>query len=235
MINYTIIDGYFIVDEEKIELEIFDKIKKLETLENSGFVTVEMAANYYEVPKKTIESCISANKEVLEYYDVVTLKYEKLKDMFSETAIPPRGLILIPIKGMLKIGTLLCDSEIARLIRERLLEVSPQLYHKLMPENTLRFKKYEEEMGNYLEFSFGRYNVKRQVRCGKYYLDFVLFNKYNIEVDEYGHCGYDDEKEIERENYISQNTDYITIRYNPQTEMPYMLMAKILKEMEGVE
>lgn len=235
MINYTIIDGYFIVDEEKIESEIFDKIKKLETLENSGFVTVEMAANYYDVGKAAIEKIIKRNRQELKEFDIIVHSYKQLIDMFDNVNVPSRGLTLIPIKGMLKIGTLLCDSEIARLIRERLLEVSPQLYHKLMPENTLRFKKYEEEMGNYLEFSFGKYNVKRQVRCGKYYLDFVLFNKYNIEVDEYGHCGYDDGKEIKRENYISQNTDYITIRYNPQTEMPYMLMAKILKEMEGVE
>ena len=194
-----------------------------------------MAANYYEVPKKTIESCISANKEVLEYYDVVTLKYEKLKDMFSETAIPPRGLTIIPIKGILKIGVLLRDSEVARQVKQRLLEISPELYRELIPENDIRFKKFEEEIGNYLEFSFGRENVKRQVAYRRYRLDFVLFDQYHIEVDEYGHRGYNEEKEIEREKYISENTDYITIRYNPQTEMPYMLMAKILKEMEGVE
>ena len=78
MINYTIIDGYFIVDEEKIESEIFDKIKKLETLENSGFVTVEMAANYYDVGKAAIEKITKRNRQELKEFDIIVHSYKQL-------------------------------------------------------------------------------------------------------------------------------------------------------------
>ncbi|MCC0669240.1 MULTISPECIES: hypothetical protein [unclassified Clostridioides] len=93
----------------------------------------------------------------------------------------------------------------------------------------MNFKKYEEEIGNYLDFTFKKENVKRQVKCGKYYLDFIIFDSIHIEVDENNHSGYDKDKEKERVYDILNNTNYWTIRYNPQKEKPYELMAKIFE------
>ena len=124
---------------------------------------------------------------------------------------------------------LLRDSEIAKEVRDKLLQINPKLYYELSKGNQLRFKKYETEIKNYLEFSFGEENVKCQVRCGKYNLDFVLYNKIHIEVDENGHSGYNTEKELQRKEYIKNNTNYITIRYNPNIQKPYELMKSILK------
>ena len=240
---------YLLKDEEKYKIEVFDKIKELKTLKNTGIITSNMVADYYEVKKDTVDTIVKRNKYELEKYGLQVISGRDVRKIFNNEKINNfRGHFticdekfangrntLINILSLMFIGMRLTESDIAKQIRKRLLKVDSKLYYEMMPENTLRIKKYESEIGDYLEFSFGKENVKSQVRCGKYRLDFVLFDQYHIEVDEYGHRGYNEEKEIEREKYISENTDYITIRYNPQTEMPYMLMAKILKEMEGVE
>ncbi|HDK7194980.1 TPA: hypothetical protein PTV74_003288 [Clostridium botulinum] len=123
----------------------------------------------------------------------------------------------------------LSESEIARQVREELLRVNPKLYYEFSKANQLRFKKYETEIKNYLEFSFGKENVKYQVLCGKYYLDFVVFDEIHIEVDENGHSGYNENFEKEREKYIRNNTKYFTTRYNPQKQKPYELIREIIE------
>lgn len=115
-------------------------------------------------------------------------------------------------------------------IRNIIAEENPELYAEMSnKDNQLRFKKYEVEIKNYLEFSFGKENIKSQVRVGKYNLDFVLFDNIHIEVDEHGHKNYNEAHESNRKDYISANTDYFTIRYNPQKQKPYELIEDILK------
>jgi len=129
---------------------------------------------------------------------------------------------------------LLTESEVAKQVRQELLKEDPKLYCELSKGNQLRFKKYETEIRNYLEFSFGQKNVKSQVTCGKYKLDFLLFNLIHIEVDEKGHKGYDEEKENERNEYIMFNTNYYTVRYNPQKQKPYELIQDITDLFDNV-
>ena len=91
-----------------------------------------------------------------------------------------------------------------------------------------RVEVLDTEIKNFLNFTFGEENVKCQVKCGKYKLDFVLFDIVHIEVDEFGHSGYDEENEKERQEYILKYTDYYTFRYNPQKDKPYKLIYEIM-------
>ena len=99
-------------------------------------------------------------------------------------------------------------------------------------DNQLRFKKYEMEIKNYLEFSFGKENVKSQVKVDKYFVDFILFDNIYVEVDENGHSGYDKSKELKREFELSDNENNFFVRYNPHKQKPYELIESILKANE---
>lgn len=212
--------------------EVFEKVKKLILLHNTSFATIEQVSTYYEIGKEALETIIIRNKDELSqngYKAYSKKELENLNIVNECFKIPNRGLRLFSKRAILKIAFLLIESDIARQIRIALLQENPQLYYELHKENQLRFKKYETEIKNYLEFSFGKDNVQYQVNYGKYSLDFVLYNKIHIEVDENGHSGYSQEKEELRNSYILENTDYITIRYNPQKQMPYELIREILK------
>lgn len=230
----------------KIEIiEILSQVKEISTLGNTEFVTVNLAAQYYEVGVEAIKTVVNKNKDELVSDGLIVVSGDGVKQILGLDIENYRGYFkinnikfargkntLIPIKAMLRIATKLTESDIARQVRGKLLEINPELYRELIPENNLRIKKYEEEIGNFLEFAFGKDKVKRQVRCGNYNLDFVLFDEIHIEVDENGHNGYDYEKEKEREEYIFNNTLYTTIRYNPNKEKPYELMMRILEIIE---
>lgn len=239
--NKNLVENRELREEVISRIEVLEQVKNVLTLESTDFSTVKLAAEYYEVEIKALEKTIERNRRELEEDGLRLYKNKEIKEMLETVEntkniqIPPRGLTLIPKKALLKIGMLLSDSEVARKLRELLLKEYPELYAELSKGNTIRFKRYEEEIGNYLEFSFGKENVKRQVRCGKYLLDFVLFDKYHIEVDENGHIGYDYDKESARYDYILDNTDYLTIRYNPHKDTPYQLIAKIFETKELFE
>lgn len=243
MNSEKLIENKELRDKNIDRIDVLEHVKEILTLRNTDFSTVELVSNYYEVDKETIKKLIQRNRGELESDGLRLYKYDDIVEILENTKnthtvkfkIPSRGLILIPRKAILKIGMLLRDSEVAKKIRYLLSRESPELYCELIKENQLNFKKYEEEIGNYLDFTFKKENVKRQVKCGKYYLDFIIFDSIHIEVDENNHSGYDKDKEKERVYDILNNTNYWTIRYNPQKEKPYELMAKILELSECTE
>lgn len=218
-------------EENMNRVEVLDAVKTLLSLPNTELYTTEMVADYYEVEIDTIKKLVERNVDELAKNNYKVLTGNELRDFKELCQIKSRARSLATFtkRTILNVGMLLTESQIAKQVRDKLLQENPELYYKLSKENQLRFKKYETEIKNYLEFSFGEENVKCQVRCGKYNLDFVLYNKIHIEVDESGHSGYNTEKELQREEYIKNNTNYITIRYNPNVQKPYELMKNILK------
>lgn len=115
-------------------VEVLEQVKEILTLGTTEFVTVELAANYYEIPKKTMESCIKENRQELESDGLTLYKHKEVKEMLESVEntknlklqgfkIPPRGLILIPKRALLRIGMLLRDSKIAKEVRTRLLDI----------------------------------------------------------------------------------------------------------------
>ena len=229
---------------EKSCKNVLYKTGNLLLLSNTEYATMNQISSYYEVSKETIKSLVFNNRCELIKDGLKELNCKETKSFLTLNGIQfvnHRGHfiaenqrfansknILFPRMAILRIAFLLSESEIAKLVRESLSKEDLNLYTKLHKTNQIRFKKYETEINNYLKFSFGEENIQYQVSCGKYSLDFVLFDKIHIEVDEHGHKGYSNEKEKLRERYISNNTKYYTIRYNPQKQKPYELLYTLI-------
>ena len=226
-------------------VEVLDKVGELLLLPNTEYATTEQVANYYNVGQEAIRKLFQRNKEELVHNGAITLGANKIVDdilrvdkmfihktksgiLIGDNKLNYKSNLLFSKRAILNVGMLLTDSEVAKEVRKLLSKENPKLFSELSPENNLRFKKYETEIKNFLNFTFGEENVKCQVKCGKYKLDFVLFDIVHIEVDEFGHSSYDEEKEKERQEYILKYTDYYTFRYNPQKDKPYKLIYEIM-------
>ena len=108
-------------------LDVLDKVKSLILLPKTQIVTVEMASNYFEVPKKTLESTIRRNKDELVSNGLLVLRGVDLNEFKSnlhdEGAFKGlNSLTILNKKAILNIAMLLEDSPIAQKIRQVLLE-----------------------------------------------------------------------------------------------------------------
>lgn len=122
------------------KLEVLEKVKQLVLLPGTDYATVEQVAEYYEVPKKAINSLIFDHKDELheDGFKVFT-RNEVLKLLKGDLEIskgktnvivagnvftvPNRGLSLFSRRAILRVGMLLRDSEVAKRIRSYLLDV----------------------------------------------------------------------------------------------------------------
>lgn len=226
-------------------IEVLDKVGELLLLPNTEYATINQVSNYYNVEQEAIRKLFQRNKEELVHNGAITLGANKIVDdilrvdkmfihktksgiLIGDNKLNYKSNLLFSKRAILNVGMLLTESYVAKEVRKLLLKENPKLFSELSSENNLRFKKYETEIKNFLNFTFGEENVKCQVKCGKYKLDFVLFDIVHIEVDEFGHSSYDKEKEKERQEYILKYTDYYTFRYNPQKDKPYKLIYEIM-------
>lgn len=215
-------------------LDVLDKVKALVFFDKTQICTTEQVAEYFEVPIGTIKSTISENQDELVDNGMSVLKGLDLKEFKGSIGNPvalkfTSQLNTFNKQSILKIAFLLTESDVALKIRNILSKENPELYSELSnKDNQLRFKKYEMEIKNYLEFSFGKENVKSQVKVDKYFVDFVLFDNVYVEVDENGHSGYNEIKELKREFELSDNDNNFVIRYNPHKQKPYELIESIL-------
>ena len=64
-------------------LDVLDKVKGLILFPKTQIVTVEMASNYFEVPKKTLESTIRRNKDELVSNGLIVLRGVDLTEFKS--------------------------------------------------------------------------------------------------------------------------------------------------------
>jgi hypothetical protein len=118
-------------DELVFKDNVLDKVKTVSTLPGTFEVTIQMAANYYEVGEDAVESIIRRNREEFnEYSEIRNLKGKSLQEFRdrqpdgSEFINPnTRSLNLINRRGLLRIGMLLTQSEVAKAVRHYLLNV----------------------------------------------------------------------------------------------------------------
>lgn len=105
--------------------DVLNKVKALTMLPDDLHITMEMTAEYYEVPKQTINSLIFDNREEVEADGLKTLKGAELNS-FKELGVIGRNsssLVIVPRRAILRIGMLLRDSLVARRVRDYLLNV----------------------------------------------------------------------------------------------------------------
>lgn len=108
-------------------IEVLEQVKELLLLGNSEFATTEMVAKYYGVGLEAIKSLIKDNKEELTFNGLKLYKRAEILKVLKEPleiSIPNRGLNLFSKRAILNVGMLLRDSEVAKDIRSRLLDVA---------------------------------------------------------------------------------------------------------------
>lgn len=120
-------------------VEVLEQVKEILTLGATDFVTVELAANYYEVEKNTLDVLIKRNREEIEADGLIVYSGKEIKEILVTDKMSItnfRGYFeidgikfangkntLIPKRALLRIGMLLRDSEVAKEIRTRLLDI----------------------------------------------------------------------------------------------------------------
>ena len=122
------LDNRNVVMKNNRSIEVLENVKRILTLGNTDFVTVQMTADYFEVDKHTIEVLILRNKEELESNGLKLYKRKEIRNIFLNSHLVSlettnRGIYLISKRVLLNIGMLLRDSEVAKELRKRLLDV----------------------------------------------------------------------------------------------------------------
>ncbi len=117
-------------------IDVLEKVGSLLLLPSTEFATTQQVATFFEVNLETIQKLIQRNKEELVNSGLISLKGQQLKEL-KETieklefgamdikSIPKKVTILtvLPKRAILNIGMLLRDSEVAKRLREALLDV----------------------------------------------------------------------------------------------------------------
>ncbi|WP_206922668.1 hypothetical protein [Alicyclobacillus suci] len=106
------------------QTDVLDRVKKLSTLPGDIYVSLEMAASYYEVSKQTIASLIHDHRGEFENSGLRVLQGEELNSLkeFSCIGKRARSLTVLPRRAVLLVGMFLRDSEVARQVRTYLLD-----------------------------------------------------------------------------------------------------------------
>ncbi|MEI7027574.1 hypothetical protein [Paenibacillus sp. y28] len=129
-------------------IEVLDKVKKLMLLPDDLHANIEMTATFYEVGKEAINSLIKDNREELESDGLKVLTGTELMS-FKDMGLISKNtaaFTIIPRRAILRIGMLLRDSQVARAVRDRLLDVEaerPKSEQTQVNNNSdlLRFRK----------------------------------------------------------------------------------------------
>jgi hypothetical protein len=123
----TLRDDYVFKDS------VLERVKAVPVLAGTLEVTVEMAANFYEAPLETVRKLLQRSKaEFNEYSEIRIVRGAELSRIKEQTETLGHrvlefknagSLTLISRRGLLRIGMLLTESEVARSVRSYLLNV----------------------------------------------------------------------------------------------------------------
>ncbi len=107
-------------------LEVLDSVGEILLLPNTEYATTEMVANYYGVDIDVIKQLTVRNKDEIVSDGYKTLAGIELSDIKSLCQIKSRArsLAIFPKRAILRVGMLLRDSEIAKEIRTKLLDIT---------------------------------------------------------------------------------------------------------------
>ena len=121
-------------------VEELDKVGELLLLPNTEYATTEQVANYYEVGIEAVRKLFQRNKEELVHNGAITLGANKIVDdilrvdkmsihktksgiLIGDNKLNYRSNLLFSKRAILNVGMLLRDSEVAKEIRTRLLDI----------------------------------------------------------------------------------------------------------------
>ena len=149
-------------------VEVLDKVGELLLLPNTEYATTKQVAEYYKVGNEAISSVIKRNKKELESNGLKTLKRNEIDKVFessnwtfktmrgktvvkndnNEINVTNTGLILFSKRTILNVGMLLEQSEVAKEVRTKLLDVihDTEKEHPEIVENVLNEINEEKEL-----------------------------------------------------------------------------------------
>lgn len=166
-------------------VEVLEKVSNLLLLPHTEYATAKQVAEFYKVPLITIKKVVERNKdefdsdgcglystenilEILKKHNSnLTGQNVSLENMTGKKKItfddstfiivPNRGVIVFPKRAILRVGMLLRDSEVAKEVRNRLLDIEHDTYENAKPiirtiademkmEADLAYEKYQAEL-----------------------------------------------------------------------------------------
>lgn len=119
-------------DQHVYRDSVLEKVKIIPQLPNTTELTLQMASSYYEVSNETLRSLVRRYRdEFNEYEELRMLKGKALKEFKALVMNSPEyediktspSLQLINRRGLLRLGMLLAESEVAKSVRNYLLNV----------------------------------------------------------------------------------------------------------------
>lgn len=106
---------------------ILDKIKALPHLTKDMKSTIQQAAAYYEVPEDTVKKVLQRNGDEFSEDGIAMVKVNDIQQMgiCEGHSVPSktRKLTLLPKRAVLRLGMLLTESEVAKTVRNYLLNL----------------------------------------------------------------------------------------------------------------
>lgn len=185
----TIIDD--VTTREKLinRVEVLDKVKELLLIPRMQFTTIQGVADFYEVEYKAIDSIVRRHKNELSTDGVIKVTRKDVVDCFRQNEeneednnilitqpqyielrindnysinIANRGALVFPKRAVLRIGMLLRDSEIAKEVRNQLLNIE----EKVAPEvKTIEIDKEKELLERALGAAFINNDIESFIRA----------------------------------------------------------------------
>ena len=133
-------------DQHVCRDEVLDKVKAVSVIGDKLEVTLAMAANYYEVPVETIRTLIKRHRSEFNDYEELRLLKGKTLQEFKALVPDEPDLSSVPSlqvlnrRGLLRVGMLLNESDVAASVRSYLLnveEVSDEVQKAWAVERTI--------------------------------------------------------------------------------------------------
>lgn len=107
--------------------DVLDKVGVLATLPDDMHCTTEMVATYYEVDREAIASLVKRNREEFEDDGYVVVIRSAFEERFNlNLSSQSARVALFPRRAVLRIGMLLRESDLAREVRDYLLDTEQQ-------------------------------------------------------------------------------------------------------------
>lgn len=118
---------------DNVSYDFLDKLKVIPYLTDDMVLTVDQVATYYEVTTEAIKTIIKRNRGEFENDGMVVLTGKDLKDFSAKVcevqsephkiSSKTRSLTLVTKRSLLRVGMLLTNSELAKEIRDYLLNI----------------------------------------------------------------------------------------------------------------
>ena len=133
-------------------VEVLDRVKELNTLANTDYMTTSQVAEFYEVDRRHINKIWSRNNDELVDDGVKHYKYREIQgltnvDDMSTLGISPNGSLVFPKRAVLRVGMVLRDSEVAKEVRTMLLN----MYYDVQKDNSEIIEKINKEYDDEME------------------------------------------------------------------------------------